>query len=249
MNNYVLITGGAGSIGSATVKKFINTGHKVVIIDIDDETAKKLISLYPSHSLYYKTDVTDINQILELKRILLSKNITIKHFISLAGGALIQEFNGLEKLDSYLIEESIKLNLNSHILLAKNLLPLIKKCKQSNKSISFISSINALMDFGLPAYSASKSGLLGITKVLSSEIGKYNIRVNSILPGTVLTKGTSSEPKAYSKYIKGSLLNRFTTTDEIAEVIYCISEKLTCITGQQIIADCGQTVKGYYENF
>ncbi len=112
-----------------------------------------------------------------------------------------------------------------------------------------MSSINAVMDFGLPAYSAAKSGLLGLTKSLSSETGKYNIRVNSILPGTTLTQKTSVEPKAYDKYLKGSLLGRFSTADEIAETIYCMAEKLTCITGQQIIADCGQSVKGFYANY
>lgn len=248
MMNYVLITGGSGGIGTIVVNRFLCAGLKVIIFDLDENSSRKIVEANQESLLFFKVNMSNADEIIEISKKLAHIGIRIQHCISLAGGALIEEFGGLEKLDSDLIEKSIKLNLSSHIILSKNILPLMKNCDLPNKSITFISSINALMDFGLPAYSAAKSGLLGITKVLSSEVGKYNIRVNSVLPGTTITKRTSSEPKTYDEYLKGSLLSRFATADEIAEVIYCISEKLTCITGQHIIADCGQTVKGYYEN-
>lgn len=247
--NYVLVTGGVGGIGTAVVSRFLHSGFKIIVIDIDKKGGKDIVQRYPDDVLFFNIDVSSTDEIIELTSELCRKDIRINHCISLAGGAFVEEFGGLEKLDDCLIEKSIKLNLSSHIILSKNILPLMKKCDLENKSISFISSINALMDFGLPAYSAAKAGLLGITKVLSSEIGKYNIRVNSILPGTTLTERTASEPKKYDEYLKGNLLGRLATAKEIAEVIYCISEKLTCITGQHIVADCGQTAKGCYENY
>lgn len=249
MKNYILVTGGAGGIGTAVVRRFLNDGFKIIVLDINEESGRNLVDENPNSILFYKVDITNSTEILELVTNLEHKNMQIHHCISLAGGALVEEFGGIEQLNDDLIENSIRLNLSSHIMVSRNILPLMKNCKQSNKSISFISSINALMDFGLPAYSAAKSGLLGLTKVLSSEFGKYNIRVNSILPGTTLTESTATEPKSYKSYLKGSLLGRFATTNEIAEVIYSISENLTCITGQSIIADCGQSVKGTYENF
>jgi NAD(P)-dependent dehydrogenase (short-subunit alcohol dehydrogenase family) len=249
MMNYALITGGAGGIGTAVADRFLSAGLKVIVFDINENNNLQIDDANRNNLLFYNVNMSDANEIIKITEKLAQKGIKIQHCISLAGGALVEEFNGLEKLDGDLIEKSIQLNLSSHIVLSKYILPLMKSCDLSNKSITFVSSINALMDFGLPAYSAAKSGLLGITKVLSSEVGKYNIRVNSLLPGTTITKKTLSEPKAYNEYLKGSLLSRFATADEIAEVIYCISENLTCITGQHIIADCGQTVKGYYENY
>ena len=246
--NHVLVTGGVGGIGSTIVDRFLSAGFKVIVFDRNEGSGKAIANANPNKVLFYNVDITNNKNIFEITNKLYLKNVRIQHCISLAGGALLEEFHGIESLEDDSIKYSIDLNLSSHIVLAKNILPLIKECRTTNKSIIFISSINALMDFGLPAYSAAKSGLLGITKVLSSELGKYNIRVNSILPGTVITKRTSNEPKAYGEYLKGSLLGRFATSEEIAEVVYSVSEMLTCITGQSIVADCGQTVKGYYEN-
>ena len=249
MTDYVLVTGGSGGIGSAVVNKFLHYGFKVIVIDIKDDAQQDVKKQYSDDVLFFHVDVSNIKEIRRFTEKLFNKNIHINHFVSLAGGAFVEEFKGIENLDDFLIEKSIKLNLNSHIILSKHILPLMKNCTSTNKSISFISSINALMDFGLPAYSASKSGLFGITKVLSSEFGKYNIRVNSILPGTTITQRTAKEPKNYDKYLQGNILGRFATADEIAEVIYCVADRLTCITGQNIVADCGQTVKGNYENY
>ena len=224
-------------------------GFKIVIVDTNSESGRKLAKKKPSRIIYFNIDITNLQQVSEFFEKIKTKKINIDHCINLAGGARKQEFKGLENLDNTEIMESINLNLSSQILFAKAVIPFMKESSSDNKSISFISSINAIKDFGLPAYSASKAGLLGITKTLSAELGIYDIRVNCILPGTVLTNKTLTEPKKYEEYVKGSLLGRFASTEEIAEVVFCVSTKLTCITGQKIIADCGQSVKGNYENY
>ena len=127
-----------------------------------------------------------------------------------------------------------------------SLLPLFGKEDDLNRSITFVSSINAIKDYGLPAYSAAKAGLLGLISPLAAELGPRQIRVNALLPGTVLTERTIKLPRRLDESRKrGTALDRFATPDEIAEVAYVIAERMTCVTGQQIVADCGQSIKGY----
>lgn len=243
---YALITGGVGGIGSAVVDRFFKDSLQVLVVDIREPNAQNAHWLDSGAVLYRKLDVSNSEEVAKLTAQLQNDDIRLRHCVSLAGGALPQEFGGLESINDSVIEQSIKLNLQSHIVLARNVLPLFKDSEIQNKSLTFVSSINAIMDFGLPAYSAAKAGLIGLTKTLASEIGKYSVRVNCVLPGTVPTDRTSNEPKVFAEYLKGSVLGRFATPDEIAEVICCIAEKLTCVTGHALIADCGQTVRGYY---
>lgn len=246
MMNYALVTGGVGGIGSAVVGRFVKDGFTVIVADIDEPHGQESYWSDSRTVLYRKVDISNSEDVAELVARLYSDEIRLKHCVSLAGGALPQEFWPLDSVENSVIEQSIRLNLQSHISLARNVLPLFKESIEQNRSITFISSINAVMDFGLPIYSAAKAGLLGLTRTLASEWGKYNVRVNCVLPGTVMTDRTSEEPKNFAEYLKGSVLNRFATADEIAEIIFCVAETLTCITGQSLVADCGQTIKGHY---
>lgn len=248
MADYILITGGNGGIGRTIVERFLRAGFNVISLDVKDDGDRPLI--YPNSITLtiYKVDLCDFASLEGVINDISGRNYNIKHFISLAGGAMLEEFGGIDSSTVDIIEGSIKINLTSHIVLSRIIKHNMSINRSTNKTITFISSINAVMDFGLPAYSAAKSGLIGLTKVLASELGGSNIRVNSVLPGTVVTRSLRVEPKLLDKYTQGTLLNRFASGEDIAEVVFCLSEKMTCITGQTIIADCGQTVKGRYEN-
>ena len=90
----------------------------------------------------------------------------------------------IEKLDSSEWENTLHVNVNSHFYLTKQAIPLLKKSKTS--SIINISSGAGIMGFPLRSpYAASKWAVVGITKTLAMELGKYNIRVNAICPGTI----------------------------------------------------------------
>ncbi|MGO9005130.1 MAG: SDR family NAD(P)-dependent oxidoreductase [Beijerinckiaceae bacterium] len=248
MAEYVLVTGGKGGIGSAVADRFLNAGFNVISFDIDDSPDVQRHSSKAGTFVNYKVDVRDFSEMPAAIKLISTHTNDLKHFISLAGGARVEEFGGLSNMDVDIIQDSVKVNLESHIVLSRLLDPILRESQCADKSITFISSINAIMDFGLPAYSAAKAGLLGFMRVLAAELGTSGVRVNSILPGTVITRKPRDEPKVLDKYLQGTLLNRFATAEDIAEVTFCLAEQMTCITGQTIIADCGQTVRGRYEN-
>lgn len=246
MKKRVVVVGGAGGIGSAIVRRFLAAGHQVAIGDIDLEGGLRLTAELGEEARFVPIDVLDRRSISAFAAELARTGYTIDHLISLAGGSLEGEYKGLKVLTPEMIDGSIDLNLKSHLHLTTALLPVFGKEDGQDRSITFVSSINAIKDYGLPAYSAAKAGLLGLVYPLASELGPRQIRVNALLPGTVLTERTIKLPRRLDESRKrGTALDRFSTPDEIAGVAYAIAALMTCVTGQHIVADCGQSIKGY----
>lgn len=163
--------------------------------------------------------------------------------ISLAGGAIYGEFQGLVETLIEDVSTSIDLNLKSHIFITQLAVKIMKGHGCEDKFITLISSINALKSYGLPVYSAAKAGLLGLVRASAAELGQFGIRINAVVPGTVLTPRTVNQPKNFEKLKEGTVLGRLTTTQEVARVITSLSVDFTCVTGQFIVADAGQTIK------
>lgn len=234
----VLVTGGSGGIGSAIVDELFKNGYNPIVLDIDDKNNQKLKDKYQNIEIWN----LDTTNILELKKFKenLSTNFVIDHIVTLAGRALENEWQEFEKQDIDEIRKSIELNLLGHINVIHTFLPVLKNSDANNKSITLISSINAIKNYGLPAYSAAKSGMYGLVKSLCLELGKENIRINSISPGTVVTEATEKEPKDFTELLKGTAINSFATKEEIAKTVKFVLETHG-ITGQNIIVDSGQS--------
>lgn len=234
---YIAIVGGAGGIGQAIVSRYLNIGASVLVIDKNDPPEGQ-ISLVNS----IIADVTNIDDIRLAARKLDDAGIVIDHLVSLAGGASNEEWtNGLREINDESIEASIRLNLTSHLWLVKYLMEDRKRCLR-DRSVVFVSSINALRGFGLTSYSAAKAGLLGATRELACSLGRRGIRVNALLPGTVPTPRTLAEPKDFTKLLKTTALGHFAKPEDIAAGCYFLTHMTNAITGQALVIDAGQSV-------
>lgn len=241
-NEIILITGGNGNIAKRIVKKYLEIGSRVIAVDIHEKTVFKE---YESHSNYeyYKVDVTNIEQIKNLSKIIEEKYGKVTHIISAAGRPSKTEIDGgIEGVTIEDIEQCIQLNLNSHIYIAKIFLPLLEKEGTNNKTITLISSINALKSFNLPIYSAAKSGLYGFMYSLTKELGQKNIRINVVSPGTVPTdEDIASNGNFYNYRYKSMLaLNDFTKPEDIADTLFALTHIMKAVIGQNIVVDSGQ---------
>jgi len=245
MKPKIVIIGGAGGIGSKIALRYARAGFTVIIGDVDSKKGKHLVHELANSAEFVAVDVLRHESIISFAECLRNHYGSVEHIISLAGRAIQGEFQGLSGSTFAIIDQSIQLNLTSHLILTKTLLPLIEESSAPNKSITFLSSVNAIMDFGLPAYSAAKAGLLGFVRSLCSELGKKNIRINAILPGSVDTALAQSEPKDMPALVRATTLGRIPTAEEIASVVFAVTELMTCITGQCIVADCGQSINGH----
>lgn len=235
----VLITGGAGGIGQGIVEKFIEEGYFAFVLDVDENALAKLSAKYKEKCGCYKVDVADYNEVNNFIASL-PKDLTLNYVITLAGRAGKNEWLPFEEQTAKDVEDSIKVNLLGHINVIMGCLPLLKKASE-DKAIVMVSSINAQQGFGLPAYSASKSGLYGFMNGTMTEFGKMGIRINTVSPGTVITSATQKEPKNFKELLSNSALKKFATIKNVADVTFALCETFTAVTGEDIVVDCGQS--------
>jgi NAD(P)-dependent dehydrogenase (short-subunit alcohol dehydrogenase family) len=238
----VIIVGGAGAIGRATAEAYLDRGSRVVVIDQ---------AAYPGPSSpalsTVLADVTVDEDLTRARASIEQLGWEIGHLVSLAGGANMAEFGKLLDTEVTNLRASVELNLTSHVLLIRTFLPLLGFGTTNNgdddedHSVVLVSSINALRDYGLPAYSAAKAGMFGLVRALATELGAEGIRINLVAPGTVHS-GARSQPKDFEALRRSTALGRLTAPEDVAAAVVALTHDLRAVTGQSVVVDCGQTV-------
>lgn len=236
MEKVILVTGGSGYIGKEVVTYFLEKGEKVVNLDKMDA------KIDHANYLWIPTDVTNIQEIIQAKEIVQNTYGYISHLISIAGINRHSEIFELEGMEIEDIDLSIRLNLNSHIYVSKIMLPLLKIRRNEDKSITIISSINAIRGYGLPAYSAAKAGIYGFVRAVCNELGEHGIRINSISLGTVPHNTDNEMDEHFVRYKKLVSLDDFVRKEDVAEMLFYITNQAKALTGQNITLDAGQSI-------
>lgn len=218
----VLITGATGSIGKAIVKEYAQNGYFVYIhynsnktkaLQILDEIKKgKIISF-------------DIKNKNDIKSKL--ENLELDVLINNAGAIKDNLFFFMEDSEW---SDVVDTNLNGTYYVIKAAIKNMIKAKSG--SIVNVASVSGLVgNAGQANYSASKGGIIALTKSLSIELGRYNIRVNAIAPGIIESKMIESikNQKELKKMIP---LGRFGTAKEVAKSVYFMGDSATYISGE-----------------
>ena len=180
----IIISAGASGIGWATTKLCVAKGASVYLCDINSVAIHKVKKhpLYNKRIFVSETDASNEIEVLDFFNLVKKK---FKKLDSLINNVGISGPTGtIDKLESGEWENTLHTNVNSHFYFTKLAIPLLKKSKTS--SIINISSGAGIMGFPLRSpYAASKWAVVGMTKTLAMELGKYKIRVNAICPGTI----------------------------------------------------------------
>ena len=236
-----VITGGSGGIGRSVIRKFLDNEDKVIVLDIQKIRNEKILE--NENFEFIKTDITNQEEIEEAKKTIEEKYGYINNLVSMAGVNMKSEIGGMETITIEDIDKSIKLNLNSHIYLVKIFLDLLKNNPSSKKTITMISSINAISDHGLPAYSAAKSELYGFMKSISNSMAENRIRVNTVSLGTVPHNDETIEENEYFQTkLQKIAIKDFVRPKDVAETIFAITYITRGIIGQNIVLDMGQSI-------
>lgn len=241
-NKVALITGGSFGIGRATAIAFAQKGARVVIADwIEDKESLNLVKASGEEAIYVKCDVSKAGDV---------KNV-IEKTIS-AFGRLDYAFNnaGIEGILAPVHEcteenwdKTIGVNLKGIWLCMKYEIP--EMLKQGKGVIVNCASIAGLMGFpGLPAYVASKHGVIGLTKTSALECAKLGIRVNAVCPGAIKTpmidRITGNKKEAEEQYANMEPIGRLGNPEEVANAVtWLCSDEASFVTGHAMAVDGG----------
>ena len=248
-NKKIIISAGASGIGWATAKVCLSKGAIVYLCDIDIKSLNKIKknSQYNKKLFAYWCDASNENDVSNFFNQINKKTKKIDALINNVG--IAGPTGTLEKISSKDWEKTIQVDINSHFYFTKLSIPMIKKSK--NGSIINISSTAGILGFPLRTpYAASKWAIVGITKSLAMELGKFNIRVNAVCPGTIKgsrmkrvikekAKFMKKNPKNIEKdFISMSSMKKWILEEDIGKMCaFLISEDSSKVSGQVIAVD------------
>ena len=248
-NKKIVISGGASGIGWATTKICVAKGASVYLCDIDNLALNKIKkhSSYNKNIFAAKADASKETEVIKFFKIIKKKFKYLDCLINNVGVA--GPTGSIEKLNSRDWVRTLYVNVVSHFYFTKQAIPLIKKTKKG--SIINISSGAGIMGYPLrSSYAASKWAIVGLTKTLAMELGKYKIRVNAICPGTIKgdrmkrvirdkAKFTKiSSKKIENEFVSMASMNSWIYEDDIGKICaFLISDEAERISGQIIGVD------------
>jgi 3-oxoacyl-[acyl-carrier protein] reductase len=233
-NEVAVISGAGRGIGSATAKKLFDEGCRVVILDIDETAALDCASsIDPSgnRSLALSCDVSSKDSVSQAISAITKKFETIDILVNNAG---ITSDAIFYKMSLEQWQRVIDVNLTGTFLMTSAAVPYMREKKWGR--IINISSTSAYGNIGQANYAATKAGVLGLTKTLAKELGRYNITVNAIEPGVIETDMLKDVAQSIKDgWLKRMPLTRMGQPGDIANAVcFFASEEASFITGVEL---------------
>lgn len=235
----VLVTGGSRGIGRAIAEKFAKEGADIVLADVSKsvEQAASEISKLGVKAIGVVGSVADEGDVKNLFKVIGEKFGKLDICINNAGISI----DGLTmRTNADDFNKVIDVNLKSVFLVSKEAMLIMMK-KKYGRIVNISSIVGLRGNAGQPGYSASKAGIIGLTKTMASEIAKRNITVNAIAPGFIQTEMTDNlDDKVKEKYMSMIPMHKYGDVDDISEAVaFLSSEQAKYITGQVLVVDGG----------
>src|SRR5271170_2849818 len=231
-----LITGGGGGIGRASALGFAARGAKVVVVDLDEAAglgSADLIQQSGGDARFVRADVSQAADVRGYVQACLDAYGRIDCFFNNAGieGKVVPT----QDYDEDVFDQVIAVNLKGVFLGLRHVLPVM--LRQGSGTVVNTASVAGLFGGpGMPAYVASKHGVLGLTKVASSDVAPLGVRVNAVCPGPVETRMMRSiesqrspnDPESVHRAYGASMpTGRYTLPEEVAGVVLYLSSELS----------------------
>jgi len=213
-----IITGGAQGFGYAISERFIKSGAKVVIWDIDKTAAEEAIKKLNSKNAFYK--LVDVNKFEEIENNLFKIENELGKIDIFVNNAGIAGMN--TTVSNYPLEEwkkVIDLNLNSVFYCCKAVVPYMEK-NDYGRIVNIASIAGKEGNPNASAYSTSKAGVIGLTKSLGKELALKNIAVNCVTPAAAKTRIFDQMTEEHINYMLSKIpRNKFAKVDELASLV------------------------------
>jgi 3-oxoacyl-[acyl-carrier protein] reductase len=228
-NRVAIVTGGAQGFGLAITERFIKSGAKVIIWDIDKEKAEIALKKINSKNCFYEiVDVTNFDEIKKILNDIESNHGKIDIFINNAGIAGMNTTVAEYPLEEW--NKVIDLNLNAVFYCCKAVVPFMIK-NNYGRIVNIASIAGKEGNPNASAYSSSKAGVIGLTKSLGKELALKNIAVNCVTPAAAKTRIFDQMTKEHIDYMLSKIpRNRFAKVDELASLVCWLASEENSFT-------------------
>lgn len=242
----VLVTGGAGEIGSAICRKFAEYGFDVIITyNANAEKAEKVLATLHQgkHSIFH-APTTDPDKVADLKQFVLEKYGKLDVLVNNAGITTPVKHDDLDGLTDDWIDKIMQTNFRGGFAMVRAFKDLLMKSEEDSALVVNISSIAGIYGIGSNvAYCASKSAVDSMTRSLARALAP-KIRVVSVSPGFVEGEYTKNFDPAFLKnQMDNTPLERFANGNDVADAVFAVATQLTFSTGNIITVDGGRLLK------
>ena len=238
-NKIALITGGANGIGLATTERFAKEGAKIILWDVSDQgnTIAERLKMEGHEIIFKKVSVTNQDEVLKAMAEAHEHFGRIDILINNAG---ITRDRTLLKMTMQEWDDVISVNLTGVFICTQAIAPIMKE-QNYGRIVSASSNVAIRGNFGQTNYVATKSAIIGMTKVWAMELGRYNITVNCIAPGFITTAMTEAMPEEVRKQtIPNIPLGKWGVPDDIANgYLYLASDEASFVSGICLTIDGG----------
>ena len=239
-----VVTGGSRGIGFATCKKLASEGATIIITDIcDSEVAAPAIKELEdmgAKAKFYQSDVSDFASATETVNSIIEEFGGLDILVNNAG---IVRDKLMLKMEEQDFDAVININLKGTYNMIKASYKHFMK-QRSGRIISLASVVGIMGNAGQANYSASKAGIIGLTKSVAKELGGRNVTVNAIAPGYIATDMTDALSDKVKKSIdEGIPMKRRGTPEDVANAIcFLASDDAAYITGEVLRVDGGMAM-------
>ncbi len=241
----VFITGGADGIGASMVEQFVRQGSRVGFADINADkaaaTVARCVGSQARHEpKFYEVDLVDIAA---LQRVIERAEVDLDGITVLVNNAANDERHTWEEMTPEYWDDRLNTNLRHYFFAIQAVAP--GMIEDGNGSIINIGSSSYMMqeDF-FPGYAIAKSGVEGITRTMARTFGPHNVRMNTVLPGWVVTERQLSRwwsAEGEAATLADQALKRRIYPDEFAQmVLFLAADDGAACTAQQFLVDGGR---------
>lgn len=249
-NRVAIVTGGASGIGRGIARRLGQAGVNTVVTDIQRDpkrgenyektetipTDRLIVQEYDIESLFVETDVTDEDDVQSLVETTIDEFGCLDILVNNAGIIIpgtSQEISAQEW------QQVIDVNLTGYFLTAKHAIPHLNQSDHGR--IINVSSINAYFGGSGPSYTATKAGIVNLTRDLATEVADSGTTANAVLPGVVKTAIQDlNDEETMEREKENTLLPRIGEPEDVAEAVrFFASEEAEWITGSELVVDGG----------
>ncbi len=244
-NKRVFVTGGGSGIGASIVEHFSEQGSEVYFVDINQKESQKLLKKLKKNKFrtpkFIKCNLLEISKLEKIIKKILTTHGPIHVLVNNAAN---DDRHRADQVNEKYWENRMAINLKHYFFAAKSVVKTMKKIKTG--SIVNLSSVSWMLGEGdKVVYETAKSAVVGLTRSFAQEYGKFNIRTNSVVPGSIATERQIKNwltPKYKKLILDNQALKRQLKPNDVAQlVLFLASDQSSGCTKQSFIVDGGIT--------